>query len=331
MTAGVDRHLLERLGAKLLVCATRAVAGALIFAAAAASAQPAPADAVIAENKPEPKNTNLEAKKPLSIAATAWNVLADEIRSHSRTRRSNAIAALAVIGPRRDVLSLLEAALHDKNADIRKEAAIALGALPAPAAKPSLRARLRDESPDVAFAAADALWKMGDRSGRDLVIDTLDGRAKGKGLVKSSMKSQFGKYRDPKALAFKGATEAAGAFVGPLPIGITIAQELLKDRTASARAACAQMLGKDSSPEAVEELAEARFDKSWAVRAAALQALAVSPGKVSIEVFAPMLYDGHAEVRDMAAAGIIRRSEAPMPAEIRWPLEETETTAEAMK
>ena len=298
-----------------------------MLAAISASAQPASTESVPAEQQ----IAKPESSKRMSTTANAWNLLADEIRSHNRTHRSNAIAALAVIGPRHDVLALLEAALHDKDSEIRKEAATALGVMPAPSAKASLRACLRDESPEVAFAAADALWKMGDRSGRDLVIDTLDGKTKGKSFVKSSMTSQIGKYRDPKVLALKGATEAAGAFVGPLPIGITIAQELLKDRTASARAASAQMLGKDSSPEAVEELAEARFDKSWAVRAAALQALAVSPGKVSIEVFAPMLYDGHAPVRDIAAAGIIRRSEAPRPAELKWPVEEAETTAEAKK
>ena len=236
-----------------------------------------------------------------------------------------------MIGPRRDVLPLLEAALHDKDAEVRKDAATALGAMPAADAKPSLRACLDDESPAVSFAAAHALWSMGDRSGRAILMNTLDGTAKSESGVRESISSNVEKYRDPKRLALTGAKEAAGAFIGPLPIGIAIAHELLKDRTASARAASAEMLGKDPSPDAVEKLTEARFDKNWAVRAAAVQALAVSPGKVSVEVLQPMLEDGRGEVRDLAAAAIIRRSQAARPASLQWPTAATQSTAEAKR
>ena len=286
--------------------------------------QPAPA----AENS-EQSPSSQDCCKPAPPSVAAWDVLRAEIRSPKKTHRTDAIAALAVIGSRPDVLHLLEGALRDKQSTVRKTAAIALGDMQAEAAKPSLRALLDDESPDVGFAAANALWKMGDRSGREIFIATLTGERKGDGLVKSSLKSNFAKYSDPKTVAMTGVKEAAGAFLGPLPMGITIAQELMKDHGASARAACAALLAKDPSPDAVEQLTQALADKNWAVRAAAAQALAISPGKVSPQVFEPLLLDDNKSVREIAAAGIIRLMGAARPASLHWPAVLPQMTAEA--
>ena len=286
--------------------------------------QPAPA----AENsKQAPSSQNC--CKPVPPPVAAWDVLRAEILSQKKTHRTDAIAALAVIGSRPDVLHLLEGALRDKQSIVRKTAAIALGDMQAETAKPGLRALLDDESPDVGFAAANALWKMGDRSGREIFIATLTGERKGDGLVKSSLKSNFAKYSDPKTVAMTGVKEAAGAFLGPLPMGITIAQELMKDHGASARAACAALLAKDPSPDAVEQLTQALADKNWAVRAAAAQALAISPGKVSPQVFEPLLLDDNKSVREIAAAGIIRLMGAARPASLHWPAVLPQITAEA--
>jgi HEAT repeat protein len=267
-----------------------------------------------------PARSKTDCCRPVPTTLDAWDVLRDDIRSNRKTRRTTAIAALAVIGSRPDVLAVLEEALQDRDATVRKTAAIALGDLQAQASKPALRARLDDDSPEVEFAAANSLWKMGDRSGRGIFIATLSGENKGDGLVKSTMKSNFAKYSDPKSLAMTGVKEAAGAFLGPLPIGIAIAQELMKDRTASARAECAALLAKDPSPEAVRELTQALTDKNWAVRAAAAQALAVSPGNVSPDVFGPLLYDDNGTVRDIAAAGVIRLTHAARPERLHWVL-----------
>lgn len=296
-----------------------------------AGAQTVAATSVLPANRVEQALKEPVAVRPFEkTAAAAWNLLADEMESNKTAHRVNAVSALALIGPRRDIVPLLQDALRDKDAVVRKAAAEALGSMPALGAKGSLRTCLQDESPDVAFAAAHALWKMGDRSGRGLLIDTLDGKSKGGG-VKSSVKEKLNEYRDPKRLAVTGVKEAAGAFAGPLPMGFTIAHELLKDRTASARAASAELLGKDPSPAAVEQLSVARFDKNWAVRASAAQALAVSPGKVSVTALEPMLEDDNAGVRATAAAGIIRRSGAPRPPALQWPEDKIENAQDARR
>jgi HEAT repeat protein len=279
----------------------------------------------------EPVASSQDCCPPAPLPLAAWDILRAEIRSNRKTHRTNAIAALAVIGPRPDVVALLEGALRDRDATVRKAAAVALGELQSEASKPALRALLDDSSPDVAFAAANALWKMSDRSGREMFMATLAGESKGDGLVKASVKSNLAKYSDPKSLAMTGVKEAAGAFLGPLPIGITIAQELLKDRTASARAQCAALLAKDPSPDAVRELTQALTDKNWGVRAAAAQALALSLAKISPSVFGPLLTDDNGTVRDIAAAGAIRLTHTARPTSLHWPVVSTQMTAEAKK
>jgi HEAT repeat protein len=266
-----------------------------------------------------PVAPSLECCKSKSLPAAAWDTLAEDIRSDRESHRSAALAALAVIGRRDDTLPLLESALEDKHPSIRKNAALALGDLQARSSAVKLRNMLDDPSPEVSFAAASALWKMQDHSGRDVLITTLSGQRKGDGVVKSGMKNTYQRYRDPKQLAVMGAREAAGTFLGPASMGVGVAQELMKDHSAPARAASADLLSKDPTPDAIHELTLALTDKNWAVRAAAAQALAKSPGQVSPEVFEPLLIDDNMAVRDTAAAGIIRITRASRPKDLQWP------------
>jgi len=89
------------------------------------------------------------------------------------------------------------------------------------------------------------------------------------------------------------------------------------------------MLAHDPSQEAVDELKLALTDKNWAVRAAAAQALAKSPGALSLKVFETLLSDKNDAVRTIAAAGIIRRSGAAKPRNLRWPVTPTPATVTA--
>jgi len=281
-----------------------------------------PAKAVTAGKPSKPIDSQLKTQccQGKSLSAAAWDTLADDVQSEKESHRSAAVAALAVIGNREDVLPLLEGALDDKYPSIRKDAALALGDMQARSAAPNLRVLLDDSSPDVGFAAASALWKMNDYSGREIFITTLAGQRRGDGFVKSTMKDTYHQYSNPKQLAIMGAQQAAGAVFGPASIGITVAREYLKDRGAPSRAASATLLGKDGTPDAIHELSLALWDKSWAVRAAAAQALAKCPGHVSPEVLQPLLLDDSMEVRDMAAAGIVRISHAARPKDVRWPV-----------
>jgi HEAT repeat protein len=294
------------------------------------------AEVPVPSSKPSPAVTSRAAKpesaspsRKGSLGSVAWETLAAELSNKRTAHRTDALAALATVGSRGDILPLLLGALEDKDATIRKDAVLALGDLKADSAKPQLRKMLDDPSTDVGFAAAGVLAKMGDHSGRDIFIATLQGERKGDGLIKESLKSNVAKYRDPKVIAMVGAREAAGALFGPFSMGLVVAEELMKDRSASARAQSAMMLAQDPSQEAVDELKLALTDKNWAVRAAAAQALAKSPGALSLKVFETLLSDKNDAVRTIAAAGIIRRSGAAKPRNLRWPVTPTPATVTA--
>ncbi len=87
-----------------------------------------------------------------------------------------------------------------------------------------------DKSPEVTFAAAQALWKMGDRSGRDIFYEVLDGERKVKpGVIKSKLYKVRMDMHDPNALALIGVNEVSSAFLGPFSMGVSIAEEYAKN------------------------------------------------------------------------------------------------------
>ena len=111
-----------------------------------------------------------------------------------------------------------------------------------------------------------------------------------------------------RGLAMIGAKEAASSLFGPAGWGITIVEEVTKDRSASARAMSAALLGHDAGKDAVRELDEAIWDKNWIVRVAAAQALGECRQRDQIQHLRGLLWDAKPAVRYMAAASIIRLS-----------------------
>ena len=75
------------------------------------------------------------------------------------------------------------------------------------------------------------------------------------------------------ALAELGAQETAGAFLGPLGLGVAVVAEMAKDKGAPARTISARLLGNGADADARDTLVQALEDKSWIVRATAAEAL----------------------------------------------------------
>jgi HEAT repeat protein len=233
--------------------------------------------------------------------------LKDGLEEKNYDRRAQVIAALGTIGLRRDVVSLIEGVLNDKDAPVRQAAVEVLGTMKSRGSIPKLQLALDDNSAVVSFAAAQALWTMGDRSGQDLFVEVLDGDRKvSTGLVRGGLQKVHEELHDPKALAELGSEQAAGAFLGPAGFGVTAAVELAKDKAAPARAISARLLANDTSDIAREVLREALQDRSWIVRAAAAEALGVHGSLNDVATLAPLLDDNQKEVRYRAAAAIIR-------------------------
>jgi len=106
---------------------------------------------------------------------TAWDLLNKGMLEKSPEKRRQAISAIASIGLHPEAVRLLEQALHDQDASIRQVAAAELGQMKAQHSIPALKTALDDSNSDVAFAAAKALWELGDRSGRGLIEDVFTG------------------------------------------------------------------------------------------------------------------------------------------------------------
>jgi len=244
---------------------------------------------------------------------TPWQILTAGASTHNALRRAEAVAALGTIGPNHRVVALLEKALVDSDPSIRQLAARTLGEIQARASIPKLRQALKDDSPQVGFAAAKSLWTMGDHSGRAVFIQILSGqKSSSDGLLKGGLQSTREKFQDPKNLAIIGAKEAASSLFGPAGWGITIMEEVRKDRSASARAMSAILLGPDATLDALHELQDALNDKNWIVRAAAAQALGTSHHRDQIQYLRPLLEDDRPAVRYIAAASIVRLSNSEL-------------------
>jgi HEAT repeat protein len=91
-------------------------------------------------------------------------------------------------------------------------------------------------------------------------------------------------------------------------------EEVMQDRSASARALSAILLGPDATLDALEQLQGALTDKNWIVRAAAAQALGSSRHRDQIQYLRPLLQDDKPAVRYMSAASIVRLSDLKVAA-----------------
>jgi HEAT repeat protein len=241
----------------------------------------------------------------------AWDVLNHALADGSAIKRAEAITALGAMEPADHMVNLLEVGLSDKDAMVRTAAAAMLGEMQARPAIPRLKQALNDESAEVSFAAAQALWKMGDRSGRDILWAVLLGERKaGPKLIEGEMRDVKRKLHSPAELARIGINGAVGLF-GPFSMGMWFAEDLMKDKGAAARVLSARLLGADTDPQSLKELEDSLNDKNPAVRAAVARALSQRTEHGEIAKLEPLLADGNDGVRYMAAAAIIRLSQPP--------------------
>lgn len=251
---------------------------------------------------PPPPAINVPTREA-HLERSAWHVLNSSFSMGKTTDKIDVITALGTLAPHPAVMKLLLRALHDEDADVRLAAVSTLGLLKAHAAVPQLRHVLRDPEPQVSFAAAKALWNMGDHSGRAIFAEVLAGeRSASPGMIEEAKKH----YLNARTLALMGIEEGAGAVFGPLGYGISAVKELTKDKGASSRALSAEMLGLDHSTHAMRALRDAALDKNWVVRAAVADALGNSGRHDALPPLRTLLNDDKDAVRCMAAASIIR-------------------------
>src|SRR5207253_3842746 len=197
--------------------------------------------------------------RPEQPTVPGWKMLLDAAQNAKNPdQRKRAVAAIAAIGPAPEAVEALEGVLQkDSDAIVRQTAAAALGEMKGTEAITALKAALNDDSGEVAFSAAKALWDLGDPAGKDVFTEILTRERKSsEGLMGGAIHEAKRTMRDPKKLAFMGVKEASGAVLGPFGMGFTVMHEVAKERDsgATSRALAAEYMSKDCDARVVQLL-----------------------------------------------------------------------------
>ncbi len=244
---------------------------------------------------------------------TAWNVLKPGLVDTNPLTRRQAVTATGSIGLDPEAIRLVEAALKDHDSLIRATAAAELGEMKSRQSFPALKAALDDSSGEVGYAAAKALWDMGDKTGRGFLEDVVAGQQNATdGGVKGALHRANRLRYDPKAMAVLGAKSASGALLGPFNIGVLAAEQVFKNGAVAVRMQALNLLAEECDAQTFKLLeAAATDDKTWAEKATAAKALGRCGKPDAIPKLEENLADSNVSVRFMSAAAIIRLSVEP--------------------
>lgn len=240
----------------------------------------------------------------------AWTQLKAAAQSDSSENRIQAVTALSVMGNNDAAANILRNAFHDSHTDVRAAAIVAAGETGNKALVPDIQRMLDDDHPQIAFAAALALWKMGDHSGQDIITEVIHGDRKAKpGLIKSSMKKAKHTLHSPEKMLTIGAMQSAGFLFPPAGYGIGAYRYMHSGKTQDPRVQAIEELAKEHSDEVRDELINASDDHDDGVRLAAAEELAKYPGKTTTDALSRMFADSKKDVRLMACAAYIHAGE----------------------
>jgi hypothetical protein len=256
---------------------------------------------------PPASKTPVAKEKHLTERERAWLTLQDGVKESGAEKRAKAVNALGLLSANREAEGMAIEALGDDKYNVRTAAATALGLMHAVHAIPQLEKALDDDEPAVVLAAANSLMLMKDARAYDVYYDVLTGNARpNKGFIKEQLKP----FHDPKQVAALGFEEGIG-FVPFAGIGYEVVKRVLKSASDSSlvRAAAAKKLAHDPNPVSADALVNATEDKSWIVRAAALDAIAQRGDKSLLPKISVSLRDTRDDVRYMAAACIVHLSD----------------------
>src|SRR5271170_3335319 len=197
---------------------------------------------------------------------TAWEVLKPGLADTNPLNRRQAVTAAGAVGLDPEAVRLVEAALKDNDWLIRATAAAELGEMRSRQSIPALKAALDDPSGEVGFAAAKALWDMGDKTGRGFLEDVVAGQQEATDAgVKGALHRADRLRHDPKAMAVLGAKEASGALLGPFNIGVIAAEQVFKNGAIPARMQALNLLAEECDTQTFKLLeAASTGDKTWA-------------------------------------------------------------------
>jgi len=282
--------------------------------AVAAVKAPTQADGQVVGDTDQPAPTLPKATTVEERSKVAWGMLSDALgdAKHSQTR-IQALAALSLLrSPRAE--KMITDAMGDPDLDVRTAAALAAGETRDRNLTTPLRNLLDDKEPQVAFAAAMTLYKMGDKSGEDILVSVVDGeRSANPSLMHGTGHTINKDLHDPAMLAKIGVTQGAGMLLGPFGFGITAFEYMHKSGGDLARVAAIEEISQERIEPIHKDLLAALGDKDLTVRAAAAKALMGYHDKATSDAVFALLGDNKQPVRLTAAAAYLRTTGTPGP------------------
>ena len=287
---------------------------ALTYSAASAQATP-PAPSGAPQSSPQPASpdsqivgdTPARPLTPAELTAKAWTMLSDSVADQRHADvRVQGLAALGLLGSNPRSLRLIESAMTDHDVDVRTAAVLAAGQTRAPSTTSAMRRMLDDSEPQVAYAAALTLWKMGDRSGEDILMAVVDGERRTSATLVSGTEHTVNKdLHSPSTLARIGALQGASMLLGPFGIGLTAYEYIRKNGGDSARVTAIEQLSQEKTEPLRKQFIAALNDKDLGVRAAAAKALSTYRQPDTSAAIATLFADSKVPVRLTAAAAYL--------------------------
>jgi HEAT repeat protein len=242
------------------------------------------------------------------VAEESRNILERALKDKNPDTRKEAVVALSLAGTGEPYASMLTSMLEDKDVEVRLAVVASLVDLKGKSSTDALHQALKDDVPEVGFAAAKALWALNDPAGKEALLAVLGREMKASsGFFTKQKRDAMRLMHTPKPmfiLMLKG-----GAGFAPVPglgAGSSSMVGLLSDPSVSGRAAAALLLGRDKDQNTLDALNDALSDKDWSVRAAAVHSLALRNDPSLQPDLEPLLDDKKEAVRLRAAAGYVR-------------------------
>jgi HEAT repeat protein len=251
---------------------------------------------------PAPEQTN-------SQEAQARDLIDKAMHEKNPDVRKQAAVALSLGGAHEPFMSMLKMLLEDKDVETRLAAVSSLAELKNRQTRDVLRKVMHnDDVPEVSFAAAKALFQENDPEGKQALLSVLSGETKvASGFLTKQKRDALRMTHTPKTMfMFAMKTGVGFAPVPGLGEGISSMQGILSDPGVSGRAMAALLLGREKDRATLEALRDSLSDKDASVRAAAVHSIALR-NDLSLQTdLVPMMDDKKESVRLRAAAGYLR-------------------------
>ena len=242
-----------------------------------------------------------------------WNLLDEAIHDKNPDVRKDAAESVSLLPVNQQVLSRLESMLHDPDVTVRKAVVSTLGDVKGKRTIPLLKQALSDPVPEVRFAAAKVLYHLQDPEGEQFLLAVVEGESKAaSGYLNSKERTASHMLHTPSKLFMFAAVQAAGFVPVPgLGMGISSAQGILANPDSSARASALLLLAHSQDAALGDAVASALGAKQWSERAAAAHVVATHPFPNLRPRLIPLLDDKKWAVRLRSAAAYIRLGETP--------------------